>query len=334
MFWIWTIIKLSVFAAAPLAWLILSIKIVRPEEMAIKALLGKPVSFCDSGFRFVPFFFGCYLARYPKTIYNLDYTAREVISKAGQYEEENYGAQVLKVDAVVYLSFPKDKRYLIKILQAQVPIKKEDLVNWTEEAVVGALRAVFGRMTWRESVEGITKVTKETEDLFKGVDGALLTAGFKAADLKLTIKEIKLPRELEDALPGVDRARLEAEAAPFEAQQKAGETIGAMIQMMAISTGEKLEDIQAQIQKSSRLKKEFRGFCQDLICRRMAIDGNSYLDIRVTGVEGTEKGLLELLAAWKRMPMGKEKGEKTEAIEEKKKEEEIQKAVEEVNQGI
>lgn len=41
---------------------------------------------------------------------------------------------------------------------------------------------------------------------------------------------------------------------------------------------------------------------QDLLHRRIAIDGNAFVDIRVQGASGTEQTLLNLLAAWRRMP--------------------------------
>lgn len=48
----------------------------------------------------------------------------------------------------------------------------------------------------------------------------------------------------------------------------------------------------------------------DLIKRRMAIDGRSFVDIRVEGTEGIEKTLLNAIAVWRRMPEGgKEAGE-------------------------
>ena len=36
----------------------------------------------------------------------------------------------------------------------------------------------------------------------------------------------------------------------------------------------------------------------------MAIEGKSFVDIRVGGAEGIEKTLLDLVAAWQRMPPG------------------------------
>ncbi|MBA4318584.1 MAG: hypothetical protein C0412_09295, partial [Flavobacterium sp.] len=38
-----------------LVWFILSLKIVGPDEIAVKVYFGNPVAFCDSGFQFVPY---------------------------------------------------------------------------------------------------------------------------------------------------------------------------------------------------------------------------------------------------------------------------------------
>ncbi|MBZ9578249.1 SPFH domain-containing protein [Patescibacteria group bacterium] len=289
-------------------WFLCSIKIVGPAEIAIKVVFGKPVGFCKSGYYFVPLLPGCYLKIYPTKWYNLTYPERTIISKAKKYRgKTQYGTQVLKVDSVAYLRFPRTKTGLIKILKSHVPIKDKELMDWTEEAVVGALRVAFGKMTWKQATENISKLREEAEGIFKDEDGTLRKAGFREEDLRLIVKEIKLPKELEKALPRVDKERLEAEAAPYEAEQRAEETIGSVIQMMAKATGKSVKDIQETIKRSTKLNKEFRELSKDLIQRRMAIDGRSFLDIRVEGAEGLERSLLNLIAAWKRMPMREKK---------------------------
>lgn len=305
-------------------WVLLSIKIVGPAEMAVFVLLGDPIGFRDSGVRFVPFLFA-HLVRYPKKMYNFNYRAREVVTKAAVYEGVSYGAQVLKVDAVVYLNFPKEFRTeeggepvtdqthpLIEILRAGVPIPDKELEAWTEEAVVGALRVAFGRMTWRQAVEDIEAITREAEDVFRAPDGALIRAGFPKKGIRLVVAEIHLPPELQNALPHVDRQRLEAEAAPFEARQRAEETAGAVIEAFHSITGMERTAIETALREDpegfiSRHRESWNS-AWDAIHRRMAIDGRSFLDIRVQGAEGLERGLLNLIigaiSAWQRMPPG------------------------------
>lgn len=332
-------------------WILMSIKIIGPAEMAVFIWLGEPVGFRDSGPCFVPWLLG-EVKRYPKKMYNFDYRTRKVITQAGKFkskkekEETYYGSQVLEVDSVVYLNFPREERGeatgdtlidvemmevkgkkvekthpLIKILRAQVPIEDETLKDWTEEAVLGALRVAFGKMTWRQAVEDIKKVTEEAEKVFTSADGALIRAGFSRKGIRLVIAEINLPEELRRALTEVDKQRLEKEAAFFEAKQRAIETIGAIIQMMAEARGVSPETIQAQIEADPALQKEFLDQAKYLIAREQAIKGNSFVNIEVQGAEGLERTFLNLLAAWQRMPMGRGAEIKPEKREEKAAEE-------------
>lgn len=315
-------------------WTLMSIKIVGPDEMAVLVWLGEPIGFRDSGPHFVLRFFGK-LVRYPQKAYNFDYETREVVSQSGEYSEgedkDFYGTQVLKVDAVVYLNFPRELRKkndgemvddeethpLIKILRNQVPIREEELKNWTEDALLGALRVAFGQMTWKEAVQNIDHVNREVEKVFTESDGALIRVGFSKKGIKLVVAEIHLPPELEKSLPLVDKQRLEAKAAPFEAEQIAIETVGSVIRMMAQSRGKEIDEIQAQIDADPDLQKEFLEKAHDLVIRRMGIDGKSYTDIRVQGAEGIERTILNALAVWKGMsPMG---GKEKEQPERKKR---------------
>ena len=300
------------------------IRIVGPDEAAVMVIFGVPWRIKDSGITFVPRLPKCYLARYPKKIYNLDYPARLVISKEGEHPEASnkfYGVQVLTVDSVAYLRFPADKKdgKLIEILKSQVPIKDEDLKNWTEESVVGAIRVSLGKITWKQGAEDIATVRTEADKAFKDKDGILITAGFRKEDLRLTIKEIKLPKKLEEAFPTVDVERLEAEAAPYEARQRATETIGTIIEMMAQSRGLSPEKIQEGINASTDLQKEFLGIAKDLVTREMAIKGKSFVDVRVQGAEGLERMFLNALAVWKRMPLGGGESETKEPSESESK---------------
>lgn len=325
---------------APLVWLICSIKIVGPDEMAVKVIFGKPVEFCDSGWVFDLRLppgkrFKCFLQRYPKKMYDFDYRAREVITRTGKYENTYYGSQVLKADSVAYLNFPREKRNkatgddiedietdtegiekthpLVKILRSQIPIDDEGLKNWTEEAVLGALRVAFGKITWRQAVDDIKTVTNEAENVFKSADGALIRAGFSKKGIQLVIAEITLPPKLQQAMPDVDRQRLEAEAAPYEAEQESIETGGAVIRTFCNLTGMTQDKVEKALQENAdEFVKKYKDPWEkswDIIHRRMGIDGGAYIDIR------TANSLQDLLALIKKMPMGKPSGRQEEKEE-------------------
>lgn len=304
---------------ASFVWLAFSIKIVGPAEMAVKVYFGNPVAFCDSGIRFVPFSFGLtYLKRYSKKIYNLDYKAREVITKAGQEAGIKYGAQKLKVDAVAYISFPKeletssnDKIHpLIKILKAGVPIDRVQLRDWAEEAIVSALRLAFSQMTWAKAVEDIQAINRKAGEIFKNADSVLVRAGFKEKDINLVVSEIRLPKGVEDSLPQPDKARIEADAAKDKAKYRAIESVGTVVEMMAQSHGMSVEEIQKEIQKDENLRKEFQQYAMDLNIRLSEADRGAFFDFRSPDAKGIDASILSLIALLSRGVSGeKESGE-------------------------
>lgn len=287
-------------------WLLLSIKIVGPAERAVKVIMGEPESVCSSGFRFLPWFFGTRLVRYPTKLYNLVFPTREIVSRAGVYgtPSVSYGAQTLRVDPVVYLRFPRDGR-LIEVLRASVPTDEKELLDWAEEAVVGALRIALGQMTWREATEDIGEVIRRVNEVFTRQDGALVQTGFDPAGIQLTIKEIRLPKELEAALPQIDHARLRAEAAQSVAQERATETVGMVLEALAQARGKTRTEIQYLINRDKKLQQEFLLMARGAWERDMAAKAGALVDIRVNGAGGgLEEILLQLAAAWQRMPTG------------------------------
>lgn len=293
----------AVLWAVIFVWLIASLKIVGPDEMAVLVAFGVPVAFRDSGFRFVLFLPGCYLRRFPKKVFNFDYSEHLTVSMAEIYKGKSYGALPLKVDSVAYIRFPRGQG-LIEILRSQVPTDEATLKGWTEEAVVSALREALGRITWRESMENLADVRKTAEKIFKDEDGALLHVGFHPDDIRLVITEIKLPDEIVKALPKFDQARIEAEAAENVARSRAMEAIGTVVESMAIARGRTVEEMQQLVDGDKKLQREFLDAAKDLLTRTMAINSHSFVDIRVDGAKGMEASLLNLLAAWQRMPTG------------------------------
>jgi regulator of protease activity HflC (stomatin/prohibitin superfamily) len=317
-------------------WLLTSIRIIGPAEMAVFVLFGEPVGFRDSGPIFIYFPFG-ELKRYPKKMYDLEYPAKEVITKAGEYEGVRYGAQVLKVDTTVYLNFPREKgkeeeiHPLIKILRAGVPVEDNKLRDWTEEAVLSSLRTVFGKHTWREAIQNIEKINKEVEEIFKQEDGILWKAGFRESGIKLAISEIKLPPELVESLVEVDKQRLRSDAAEFTKERKAKEWVETVIEAMAKARGVDPKVIKNEINTNPELQREFLEFSKTINLRleeaergalvHLAIEGGgegNFLDkvlaaiVAATKILTPTKAILDALAAWKRMPGGTiEKGKPT-----------------------
>jgi hypothetical protein len=317
-----------------------SFRIVGPDEMSVKIIFGQPVDVYYPGWVVdLRFIFGekfkCFLKKYPQKMYNFDYHAREVITKEEKDSKGNAicGAQRLRIDAVAYLNFPREIRStdddeevddnthpLIKVLRNQVPTDEEELKNWTEEAVVGSLRVAFGQMNWIEAVKDIKTVTDEAEKVFTEKDGALIKAGFSKKGIRLVVAEIHLPDQLIEAMPLVDKQKLESTAAPFEAQQRAIETVGTVVRMMAEARGKNLKQMQKEINTDPGLVKEFLALSKDLITREMSLKRGALIDIRVDGAEGIEKSMLNAFALWQKMSQGAKDKSTAEKLKTEKKE--------------
>ena len=65
---------------------LLSLRIIGPDEMAVLVIFSQPVAFRNSGIRFVPFLPACYLRKYPKKVFNFSYPERVVVSMAGEHK--------------------------------------------------------------------------------------------------------------------------------------------------------------------------------------------------------------------------------------------------------
>jgi len=314
------------FLSTVLLWVVKSIQILGPKEMAVLLFLGKPVAFCNSGIHFIPFLLYS-LAKRPKKMFNLDYLAREVITKKGTYNGVKYGAQVLKADVVAYLSLPrgvtKNEGNLIKIVESDVPYDEEGLKNWTEDSVVGSLRAVFADMTWMEAIEKIEDLKKKTEKKFQDADGALVKVGFDSRDLKLVIKEVKLPKELEESLIAPDRERLKKDAADFKAQTQAMEWVGMIFHAMALAEGKTIKQIQNKIKSDEELQKKFVDYALKINNDIEMADRKAIFKFINEGKDGAGvPGNIALFGKLLEIVLGKGRDEKSEKKEEAAEKEE------------
>lgn len=125
---------------------------------------------------------------------------------------------------------------------------------------------------------------------------------------RITIQDFVLEPDLVAARGRVQIQRRAADAAKFLAEQRAEEAAGAVIEMFCLETGMAREEVQRQLKNDpQKFISAYKAAWQknwDLVHRQLAIDGKSFVDIRVDGAGGIEKTLLTLIAAWKRMPPG------------------------------
>jgi len=277
-------------------WVIKSVKIIGPKEMAVLVTLGNPTAVLDSGLNFVPYLI-CSLSKFPKKMFNFDYPAREIVTKAKKYHKIKYGVQVIKVDSVAYVRFPRGKdKKLIEILRSDIPTEEEALKDWTEEVIIAAIRLVLGQKTWKECVEEIDKLKKEIESVFKDADGALLKAGFDKDDLIIVIKEIKLSKELEESLMAPEKKRLEKDAADFEAEAQARKWVGMIFHTMALAEGTSIKVIQQRIKIDKSLQKKFMNYALSINKDLEMADRKAIFKFINEGKDGGFAGNLALFA--------------------------------------
>lgn len=257
---LFSLLFLGIFAL----WVIKSIKIIGPKEMAVLVTLGKPTAVLDSGLNFVPYLI-CSLLKFSTKMFNFDYPAKEIITKAKRYKGVKYGVQVITVDSVAYVRFPRGKdKKLIEIVRSDVPTEEKALKDWTEEVIIAVIRLVLGQKTWKECTEETDKLKEEIENVFRKADGVLLKAGFKADDLRIVIKEIRLSKELEAALMAPEKKRLEKDAADFEAEAQARKWVGMIFHTMALAEGKSVKVIQKRIRADEDLQKKFMEYAMSI----------------------------------------------------------------------
>ncbi len=274
--------------------------------MAVKIFRGKPIEFLNSGMHFLPYvwlpFIGLLweLVTFTKKMFQLSYKEHSVVSKKGRYpagpDGEDCNPVALEVDSVAYVSLPRDAR-LIMILEAGVPTDQDALLDWTEEAVINAVRVAFGNVTWREATQNLGTIIREVSRVFQAQDGALIKAGFKEEDIRIVIQDVRLPPDLEAALPEIDKARIRATAAELLAEGEALTTTGVVVAGMAHSRGKTKQAMQAIIDGDEGLQKQLFEASLDLINRSRAVAGKALLDIRTPDVKGGVEGVLLTLTS-------------------------------------
>lgn len=152
--------------------------------------------------------------------------------------------------------------------------------------------------------------------------------GFRVKDGGIEMVNITPPEEYQ-------KAQTQKRVAETEADRIAGETIGAVISMMAISRGITIKEMQEETNNNKETKKEFMEFCKQTLHKKMAIDAGRYTKIEIDGADGAEKTLLDLIAAWLTIPrvgpVQKDKEEKDNQSGKETEEEKLKKTSDEVH---
>jgi len=208
--------------------------------------------------------------------------------------------------------------------------------NWVENAL-NELEPSLRSFTRTKNLKPFLDLTRiQIWDVMKDDHAVTLLRkewGVKIDENEISIFDVTPPKAYQEALAAKSKAEMEAEAAKrrmeIEAKARAAETVGTVIEMMAKARGKKVEEIQAEIETKPRLRKEFLKLANDLIVRKIGIEGAAYVDIRVEGapeVKGKTEGqgffdrlidkfaeaMIKIEAAKQRMPKGKRPREEKE----------------------
>jgi hypothetical protein len=244
-----------------------------------------------------------------------DYQLTERATREPKFHEEYLDYVLLKPD--VY--WTKIGNAETKVPEERIPVDVDFLVTMR---VINPYKVIFrAPISWVENVMNRLEVkfrtliaTKSFDELsrLKADKHALwqefVNDPFVKNTLKrewgvqidvggIEIRDINMTKEYQDALAAQRRQQLEAAG-------RASETVGTVVEMLAQLRGKTVEQIKQEIDTSPDLQAKAWELANDLIVRKLGIEGKSYLDVRVQGGNVLDQILLNALAAFKRMPPG------------------------------
>jgi len=171
--------------------------------------------------------------------------------------------------------------------------------NWVEN-VISNLNAVFIGYVGGQTLDQLLTKKGSSDILIEIKDDAFVAVLKKEWGVEIEairIRDIGLP-------PDIQKAAAAKREQEMIAAGRAAETVGTVLQMMAQSSGKKLEEIQQEIRDDPEMRKKFLDMAEDLVERKIAIEGNSFVDVRVKGSQGLEQSLLNLVSVWGMMSKG------------------------------
>ncbi len=227
-------------------------------------------------------------------------------------------------DEVLNSVLLKDFVYAIEIKGAEerdkIPL---DITLLLTVRVVNPYKALFKVQDWLELVMNRTAplfreyVARHTyEELLSEEQAARVEKGLWQELLKqnligefrdhygVEIKEGGI--EMKDITPPPEYQRVATKRflGEREAEARGAETTGALIQMLVQATGKESREVREGLHQ---IPQELRDDCLDLIHRQMAIDGGSFLDIRIPEGGDLQRTLISAIATLKRMPLRESK---------------------------
>ena len=184
-----------------------------------------------------------------------------------------------------------------------------EIENWRvyiRDLLENAIRSYLNGLTIDEGITqkcaGFDLRNKFPPEEITRITEALDRIGFKI--VRITIEDFDLEPELVKARGEIQIRKRAAEAAQYERERRARETIGALIQMMAEMTGKTFNEVQTEVTANTELQGRLRVFSEEIVTRQMSIDGKALTDVRVGGAGDLETVFLRLIAAFRAIPGG------------------------------
>jgi len=180
-----------------------------------------------------------------------------------------------------YRALFKVQDWLELVLNRIKPLFREFVARHTYSELLEKKQKVGGEV-WRELA--LEEVIQEFERDY----------GIQIKEGGIEMKDITPPPEHQEAATKKWLAEREREAAVEG-------IMGILIGMLSRALGLEPEIIQREIRENPELRKMFIQIGNDLVQRKIALDKNALLDIRVSGAKEPKKALLELIAAWQKL---------------------------------
>jgi len=214
--WIWTL------AAFGVGYLLNAFRMIEPNEMAVRVLLGIPLRVEKFGLKFIVWPFEK-LVTYPTKALRFEFPDFEVITSAGEYDSHYYEKITVTIERpTLYFQWPNDKNLLQAYKNLPGPMEVEKLRKEFEDIMVNTLRSHYSVLTWRQ-------ISKSPQTVYSDVLAVLRKSGDmtnpffrgRVKPLSIEIKGVKLPPELATVINLPEAARFRAEETIITAEAEA-----------------------------------------------------------------------------------------------------------------
>lgn len=233
----------------------LSIDTIGPNQRGVMLRLGEPISRnspdkkpYQSGPVFVPWF---PLLIGGRKLYEIVKIPTDMLPLGFEFGQGEGAAKVwssdhqrLLVEATLFTTLPyNDETYLIKMIEAGVPLEDGPLTKWIEDKVLPALRQVISVMPYKEAITrlNLAKINTDVNTILRDKKSMLVICGLFGKDPNddkpgtgqafMEIEDVVLTDKLQEKLESVETAKLDVLVADETAKVKQ-KTVGGPIDLM------------------------------------------------------------------------------------------------------